>query len=236
MNASAVAAVIPALDEEDSLPAVVEGLLGGRVRRVVVVDNASTDRTAEVARKVGAEVVREERRGYGAACLTGIRHLRAGGAPEVVLFLDGDGSQDPAEAGALVDPVLERKADLVLGVRPPRAAGTPAHARWGNRLVLFLVRALFGHRFADLPPFRAVSWATLERLEMDDRDWGWTLQMQLRALVRGHRILEVPVRHRQRRGGESKISGTVRGSFRAGSKLLLTVFRERWRAARSRRT
>ena len=219
--------MIPARDEEEALPAVLESLRGQPVDRVVVVDNGSTDATGRVAEEGGATVVRESRRGYGAACLAGLRHLEERPEPpDVVVFLDADQSDDPAALPRLVEPVLRDEADLVLGVR----SGTvPLHARLGNRLVLGLVRLLFGHRFRDLPPFRAAAFSRLLELEMDDRTWGWTLQMQLRALRHGLRIREVEVRHRPRAAGRSKISGSLVGSLRAGARMIYTVARERLR-------
>lgn len=231
--AGAVAAVIPARDEEASLPGVLEALAAQPVGRVVVVDNGSRDATARVAEKGGATVVSEPARGYGSACLAGLRHLSAGPAPpEVVVFLDADHSDDPTALPRLVGPILRGDADLVLGVRRAPGAGSapvPLHARLGNGLVLGLARLLFGHRFRDLPPFRAISFARLRELEMDDRTWGWTLQMQLRALRHGLRIREVEVLHRPRRAGRSKISGSLAGSLRAGARMLYTLARERLR-------
>lgn len=203
------------------------------VDRIVVVDNGSTDRTPEVARAAGATVLHEPRRGYGAACLTGIRHLASlPRPPEALVFLDADAAVEAPRIGDLTGPVLAGEADLVLGVRkaPDGIEGNlHPHARAGNRLVLLLTRILFGVRFRDLPPFRAVRFHSLLAMEMDDRDWGWTLQMQLRALRHGLRIQEVEVPHGTRRGGRSKISGSLGTSVRVGLKMLYTLARERLR-------
>lgn len=219
-----VAVVIPALNEETSLPLVLADLPRGP--RVVVVDNGSTDRTADVAAAGGAEVVREPRRGYGRACLAGLAHLRAR-PPHVVAFLDADHSDHPEELPAVVSPVLRGEADLVLGSRElgVRESGAVLpHQRLGNRFACALVRLVTGHRYTDLGPFRAVRWEALERLGMRDPDFGWTIEMQIKAVRAGLRVIEIPVRYR-RRVGESKISGTVAGSVRAGTKILLTVLR-----------
>ncbi|MDH3270677.1 MAG: glycosyltransferase family 2 protein [Gemmatimonadota bacterium] len=227
-----VSLLMPALDEEGALPGIL-ARIPGWVDRVVVADNGSTDRTAEVARVGGAEVVREEERGYGAACLAGIRHLsQSGTAPDVLVFMDADGSDDPADIERLIMPIHEGRADLVLGVRRgvKGEVGTILpHARLGNRIVLGLVWLLFRKRFADLPPFRAISFDALQRLEMDDRNWGWTLQMQIRAARTGLAIEEVEVGHRRRTEGVSKISGRLSMSLRVGAKMFWTLGRERLR-------
>jgi glycosyltransferase involved in cell wall biosynthesis len=220
-----VDAVIPALDEADSLGAVLDALPSPPVRRVVVADNGSTDATAEVARERGATVVLEPRRGYGAACLKALEALAAD-PPDVVLFLDADLSDDPAQAGAVLSPILEGRFDLVvgsrvLGEREPGALSP--HARFGNWLATRLLAALYGARYTDLGPFRAIRYDALMALEMKDKDFGWTVEMQIKAARRGLRHTEVPVRYR-RRVGRSKISGTVGGSIRAGVKILATVF------------
>jgi glycosyltransferase involved in cell wall biosynthesis len=220
-----VDAVIPALDEADSLGAVLDALPSPPVRRVVVADNGSTDATAEVARERGATVVLEPRRGYGAACLKALEALAAD-PPDVVLFLDADLSDDPAQAGAVLSPILEGRFDLVvgsrvLGEREPGALSP--HARFGNWLATRLLAALYGARYTDLGPFRAIRYDALMALEMKDKDFGWTVEMQVKAARRGLRHTEVPVRYR-RRVGRSKISGTVGGSVRAGVKILATVF------------
>lgn len=228
-----IAVLIPARDEEEALPGTLDRIPRPPVDTVVVVDNGSSDRTGAVAREGGARLVREERRGYGAACLAGLDDLAGRGEPpDVVVFVDADHGGEPGALRALVEPVVRGRADLVLASRTPpsgddRGARLPLHQRWGNRLVLVLVRALFGYRFDDIAPFRAVAWPALRTLAMDDRDWGWTLQMQLRAARRGLRIVEVPVADAGRRAGRSKISGTVGGSLRAGAKMLWTVVRER---------
>ena len=220
-----VDAVIPALDEADSLGLVLDLIPSPPVRRVVVADNGSTDSTARVAREHGATVVFEPRRGYGAACLKAIEALGKD-PPDVVLFLDADLSDDPTEAAAVLGPILEGRADLVvgsrvLGAREPGAL-TP-HARFGNWLATRLLAALYGARYTDLGPFRAIRYDSLLTLGMKDRDFGWTVEMQVKAARHGLRHAEVPVRYR-RRMGRSKISGTLSGSVRAGAKILSTVF------------
>lgn len=219
-----VAAVIPALNEESSVGLVLGELPRSLVERAVVCDNGSTDGTAGAARQAGAIVVREPRRGYGAACLRALAELEAD-PPEIVLFLDADRSDDASEAGALLAPILDGRADLVIGSRALGTAEpgslTPAQ-RFGNRLAAALLRTFYGVRATDLGPFRAIRWDALRSLEMRDRDFGWTIEMQVKAARRGLRTLEVPVRYRKRIG-RSKISGTIRGTILAGGKILGTI-------------
>jgi glycosyltransferase involved in cell wall biosynthesis len=219
-----VDAVIPALDEEAAVGGVLDALPRPPVRRVVVCDNGSRDRTVDVARLHGADVVREPQRGYGAACLRALGAL-ASDPPDVVLFLDADGSDDPSEALHLLGPILEGRADLVIGSRTlgPREPGamTP-QARFGNWLASGLLRKLYGVRATDLGPFRAIGYRPLLALDMRDRDFGWTVEMQVKAARAELRLVEVPVRYR-RRIGRSKISGTLTGTIRAGLKILGTI-------------
>jgi glycosyltransferase involved in cell wall biosynthesis len=224
---AAVDVVIPALNEERSLPLVLAGLPRPPVRQVVVADNGSADRTAEVARAGGAVVVAAARRGYGSACLAGLDWLRRNGPPEVVVFVDADYSDHPDELPRLIAPILAGTADLVIGSRVlgQREPGALLpQARAGNLVACLLIRLLYGHRYTDLGPFRAVRWEALERLEMSDPDFGWTAEMQVKALRHGLRVTEVPVSYR-RRVGVSKITGTVAGTLRAGHKILWTVLR-----------
>jgi glycosyltransferase involved in cell wall biosynthesis len=222
--------VIPAFNEERSLPLVLTALAGlprPPVRRVVVADNASTDGTSRVAREGGAEVVLETRRGYGSACLAGLDHLRRTGPPDVVVFVDADFSDHPEELPSLIAPILDGKADLVIGSRilGSREPGALLpQARAGNLVACWMIRLLYGHRFTDLGPFRAVRWEALERLKMSDPNFGWTAEMQVKAVRLGLRCAEVPVSYR-RRVGVSKITGTVSGTVRAGYKILWTVLR-----------
>ncbi|HSS76927.1 MAG TPA: glycosyltransferase family 2 protein [Thermoanaerobaculia bacterium] len=219
--------VIPALNEEASLPLVLADLSQLPIRRVVVADNGSLDGTARVAREGGAKVVDAPRRGYGSACLAGLAHLRQTEPPSVVVFVDADYSDHPDELPALVAPILAGDADLVIGSRVlghrERGALLP-QARAGNLVACLLIRLFYGHRFTDLGPFRAIRWDALERLDMADPDFGWTAEMQVKAVRRGLRSTEVPVSYR-RRTGVSKITGTVSGTLRAGYKILWTVAR-----------
>jgi len=236
-SAPDVVALIPALNEEEALPGVLAELQEAGIGRVVVVDNGSTDATPRVARAAGATVVRQPERGYGAACLAGMAEIRSWTRrPGVVLFLDGDGSDDPAAAHRLLEPLAAGAADMVVGVRMVGESGAdggvPLHARLGNLAVRLGARLLHGARLRDLGPFRAIRWWALEALEMDDRNWGWTLQMQLRAHHAGLACLEVPVPHRARRGGRSKVSGSVVGSLRAGAKMLWVLVSEMRRGRR----
>jgi len=223
----AVDVVIPALNEERSLPSVLADIPRPPVRRIVVADNGSTDGTARVAREGGAEVVEASRRGYGSACLAGLDHLRRTGPPDVVVFVDADWSDHPEELPGLIAPILAGEADLVIGSRilGRREPGALLpQARAGNLVACAMIRLLYGHRFTDLGPFRAIRWEALERLKMGDPNFGWTAEMQVKALRHGLRCTEVPVSYR-RRVGVSKITGTVSGTVRAGYKILWTVLR-----------
>jgi len=219
--------VVPAYNEEASVAKVVRDLLAAGARRVVVADNNSTDATATRAHDAGAEVVAAPQQGYGSACLAGVDHLRRTGPPEVLAFVDADYSDDPAELPAVVAPILGGEADLVIGSRVlgRREPGALLpQARAGNWLATRLICLLYGARFTDLGPFRAIRWTSYERLGMTDPDFGWTVEMQVRAAKLGLPTTEVPVRYR-RRVGRSKITGTLRGTVLAGTKILSTIAR-----------
>ncbi len=221
--------VIPALNEEASIAKVLAELVDRRVRRVVVVDNGSTDATASVATDGGAVVVSEPRRGYGRACLTGIDYLR-GDPPDVLAFVDGDYSDFPADISVILDRI-ESGADLVIGSRNLGGAEKGAllpQAVFGNWLATRLIRRLYGERFSDLGPFRAIRWSSLMGIDMRDEDYGWTVEMQVKAAKHGLRCAEVGVRYRPRIG-TSKVTGTLRGTVLAGHKILWTIARERLR-------
>ncbi|MEO6326433.1 MAG: glycosyltransferase family 2 protein [Thermoanaerobaculia bacterium] len=232
-EAMRVAVVIPVFNEERSLPLVLHDLPAALLERIVVVDNGSTDGSMSSARTQGAamldgklEIVREPRRGYGRACLAGLEHLRRTGPPHVVVFLDGDYSDHPDELPLLLAPIESDEADLVIGSRRLGHAEPGAllpQARFGNALATGLIRVLTGFRYTDLGPFRAIRWEALEGLRMGDPDYGWTCEMQMKAIGR-LRIVEVPVSYR-RRIGVSKITGTVSGTLRAGIKILTWVLR-----------
>lgn len=232
--AGAVAVLIPALDEAPTIGSVIGALPADLVDEIVVADNGSRDATPRIARDLGAVVVDEPRLGYGSACLAGMRHL-ARRPPAIVVFLDADGSDDPSGLARLIEPIRSGAADMVLGVRTGDPPGVPLHARMGNRVVLMCARLLFGLRFRDMPPFRAIRYHRLCELHMDDRDWGWTLQMQIRAGRLRQRIVEIDVPYTRRTGGVSKISGTLSGSLKAGAKMFYTLARERLMSVRQYR-
>jgi glycosyltransferase involved in cell wall biosynthesis len=218
-----VAVIMPALNEEGAIGYVLQDIPRHCVDQVIVVDNGSTDRTAALAQAGGAVVIYEPKQGYGAACLAGLAALEP--RTEVVVFLDADYSDDAEEITALLSPILENRADLVIGSRTQFASARRAlswQQLWGNRLATTLIRWRFAYRFTDLGPFRAIRRTALDALEMNDRGYGWTVEMQIKALVAGLRVVEVPVRYRLRIG-HSKISGTVKGSVHAGAKILWTI-------------
>lgn len=222
-----MAVVIPALDEERSIGRVIADLPPRFRSRVVVCDNGSTDGTARRAREAGAAVVFEPERGYGAACLRALGEV-ARHPPDLVVFLDADYSDHPGDVVGLVAPLDRDEADLVIGSRTAgeRAPGAlTLQARFGNALATRLIAWFFGVRFTDLGPFRAIRWEALERMHMRDRDFGWTVEMQIKAARMGLRCAEVPVSYR-RRIGTSKISGTLRGTVLAGRKILWWIFKE----------
>ncbi|MEQ9103371.1 MAG: glycosyltransferase family 2 protein [Rhodothermales bacterium] len=225
MDLTTIDVIIPALNEEASLPRVLADIPGS-VRRVVVADNGSTDRTADVARDAGATVVHEPKRGYGHACLAGMALLEAD-PPDIVVFLDGDYSDYPEELTRLTAPITEGRADFVVGSRT-RGERTPGallpQAIFGNWLACTLMRWIWGTSWTDLGPFRAVRHADLQRLDMQDTTYGWTIEMQIKAATAGLRTEEIPVSYRSRIG-QSKVTGTVSGTIKAGIWILGTIAR-----------
>jgi glycosyltransferase involved in cell wall biosynthesis len=221
------ALIIPALDEEHAIGALLEGIDRSLVRDVIVGDNGSRDNTAAVARARGATVVHVDERGYGAACAGALTQLADD--IDTVVFMDADGSDDPRELPLLLDALQTH--DLAIGSRAlgrvERGALTPQQ-RFGNWLATRLIRILYRHRYTDLGPFRAIRRDLLDRIGMRDRRYGWTVEMQVRALQLGARVTEVPVTYRKR-VGKSKISGTVSGVLKAGWWILYTIAKHRWR-------
>ena len=217
--------IIPALNEEESIAGAIAAVPQGLFDRIIVVDNGSRDATARRATQAGAQVVAEPRRGYGRACWRGIQALEPGA--ETLVFMDGDLSDDPQDAQALVDALEKGSYDMVVGSRVLGRAAPGALEPWqrfGNWLATRIIRLLWGVRYTDLGPFRAIRVDALRKLDMRDRGFGWTVEMQVRAAQLGLRTFEIPVRYRVRAFGRSKISGNLVGSFKAGSKILWTLF------------
>ncbi len=216
--------LVPALDEEATISSVIADLHTHGFRHVRVIDNGSSDDTAGRARLSGAEVISEPRRGYGRACWTGLQNLPSG--VEWILFCDADGSSDLRDLERMVSAATE--TELVFGERRTNRTNRPAMTaaqRSGNALATTLIRFGWGHRYADLGPLRLVRMEALDRIAMRDRGFGWTVEMQVRAVELGLRVREVPVRYRNRRGGKSKISGTISGTIRAGFVIVATISR-----------
>ncbi|HMB90957.1 MAG TPA: glycosyltransferase family 2 protein [Rhodothermales bacterium] len=221
-----VLVIIPAFNEARAIGQVIGDIPKTLVEEVMVVNNASTDETEANARAAGATVLREDRKGYGWACLRGIAYARIR-HPDMVVFLDGDYSDHPNEMGTLIAPILHDEADFVIGSRMigEREPGAMLpQALIGNRLACFLMRLFWGVRYTDLGPFRAIRFADLLALGMEDKTFGWTIEMQIKAALAGLRITEVPVSYRKR-VGISKITGTISGTLKASAKILWTIAR-----------
>lgn len=221
-----VSVVIPALNEEEPIAGVVRAIPRDIVDEVIVVDNGSSDATTARASAVGAKVISEPQRGYGRACAAGVRGLSPDCA--IVVFLDGDGSDCPELMENLVQPIRNGEYDFVIGsrTRGERERGSMNLQQIvAGRMAGLLMRILYGVRYTDMCPFRAIRRDALESLGMREETYGWNLEMQMLAARAGLRILEVPVNHRRRAGGESKVSGTLRGTFVAGARILATLIR-----------
>ena len=221
---SRISVIIPAYNEESSIGLVLDALPQEKIHEIIVVDNCSTDATARVAQEHGARVVKEPKKGYGSACRKGIDELDA---PDIVVFIDGDFSDFPEEIVLLIGPIETGEKDFVLGSRmifPKSQLALLPQARYGNRLAILLIKLFFKYEFTDLGPFRAIRYSSLMSLGMQDRDFGWTVEMQIKALRNGLRIHEVPVNYRKR-VGISKITGTLSGTIRAGTKIIYTIFK-----------
>ncbi len=221
------AVIIPAFNEEQSIGKVIKDIPKEYVSEIIVVNNNSTDNTAEEARKAGATVLPEENKGYGAACLKGIGYLK-GKDFEIVVFLDGDYSDYPEELINLVKPIIDDEQDFVLGSRVlgKREKGAlPLQSRIGSKIAGFLIKLFWKVKYTDLGPFRAVRYDKLLSLNMQDRWFGWTVEMQIRAAKRNLRILEIPVKYRKRIG-KSKVTGTVKGTVMASIIIFKTIFAE----------
>jgi glycosyltransferase involved in cell wall biosynthesis len=220
-----IAVIIPALNEEKTIALVLNDIPKDLVDEVVVIDNGSSDRTAEIAKEKGATVLSETRRGYGYPCLRGIEYLKSKG-PDVVVFVDANYSDHPAEIGRLVEPIIREDYDLVLGSRilgNVEKGALRLPVRFGNLLATVLIRLLYRHRYTDVGPFRAIKFRKLLQLDMHD-NLGWTVEMQVKAVKAGFKILEVPVSYRKGTG-KSKITGNVKGIAKVGYRIIRAVFR-----------
>lgn len=222
--------IIPAYNEEKSIPSVLADIPKDWVREIIVCNNASTDQTAFQARSNGATVLDQPLKGYGNACLKGIEYLKnkpKNEQPEIVVFLDGDYSDHPEELPFLVRPIMNDRVDMVIGSRALgelESGAMQPQQIFGNWLATNLIRLFYSYNFTDLGPFRAIKWQKLLDLNMEDKDFGWTVEMQVKAAKMKLKCSEVPVTYR-RRIGVSKVSGTIRGTILAGHKILWTIFK-----------
>ena len=225
---SIIRVIIPALNEEKSIGKVIKDIPADLVTEVIVIDNNSSDNTIKVAAAAGATTLKEVEPGYGATCLKGINYIaNLDQSTDIIVFMDGDYSDYPEELGAVIEPILKDDFDLVIGSRAlgenEKGSLTPVQI-FGNWLATRLLHVIYRSNFTDLGPFRAIKWQKLLDLGMEDRNYGWTVEMQLKAAKNGFNCVEVPVRYRKRIG-KSKVSGTVKGSILAGYKILFTIFR-----------
>lgn len=227
VNKTTVKVIIPAYNEANAIGKVINDI-PPLVKEIIVIDNASTDATAQNAKEAGATVLKEPKRGYGYACLKGIDYLKENGrSPDILVFIDGDYSDYPQEMIGLIDPIMKGEVDFALGARTSekrtKGALTPQQI-FGNGLACFLMRKLYHSTFTDLGPFRAIRWERLLELNMRDKTYGWTIEMQLKILRQNIPYIEIPVSYKQRIG-VSKVSGTIKGTIFAGTKIIGWIFK-----------
>jgi glycosyltransferase involved in cell wall biosynthesis len=223
-----IAVIIPAFNEAQAIGDVVRAVPAGAVQEIIVVDNNSTDDTAELAASAGARVIHEPRPGYGSACLAGARAARGS---DIIVFLDGDRSDDPRQLGAVAAPVVQERADLVIGSRiggEIENGAMPLHGRLGNRLIVWLLRRVYGLRISDIGSFRAIRTDALFDLKMEQMTYGWPVEMVVKAARKKLRIQSVPITYR-RRIGRSKVTGTVKGTLMAAYYMLWVPLRYIWK-------
>lgn len=225
---SSIIVIIPAYNEEKGIQKVLKEIPKTLVEKIIVINNGSTDNTASVSKKLGAIVLEEPCKGYGNACLKGLEYVAAGERkPDIIVFIDADHSDYPEQMYQLVEPIIKNQADLVIGSRvlgkKAKGSMTPQQI-FGNQLATFLLKKLYKVNFTDLGPFRAIRYSSLVELNMEDRNFGWTVEMQVKAAKLGINSMEVPVDYRKRIG-KSKVSGTVKGTILAGHKILYTIFK-----------
>ena len=222
-----VSVIIPVFNEEKSIPFVLNDI-PKFVNQIIVCDNSSTDRTSEIAKNLGAKVVFEKKKGYGYACLKAISYLKNQKIkPEIVVFIDGDYSDDPKQMKKIIDPIVNEGYDFVLGARTKNLRdknSMTTHQIFGNWLACLLMKVFFDSTFIDLGPFRAITWDKLMQLNMRDKTFGWTIEMQIKALMKNYKYKEIAVKYKKRIG-KSKISGTLKGSILAGQKILYLIFK-----------
>jgi len=228
VNEQGAVLIVPALNEETAIGGTLASIPAGLFEQVIVADNGSTDQTAEIAHRCGAKVVIQPCRGYGAACLRALDVIPRDRASSglAIVFLQADGSEDPAQAISLLAPIFDGRAEMVLGSRvlgPSEPGALAPFQRFGDWVATRLIRVFWGHSYSDLGPFRAIRLDALDRLGMRDRSYGWTIEMQVKAIESGLRVLEIPVKYRVRAGGQSKVAGSWRGSLAAGIRILRVI-------------
>ncbi|GHV06589.1 MAG: glycosyltransferase family 2 protein [Sediminibacterium sp.] len=227
-NAPNIKVIIPAYNEEGSIALVVKALPKQLCNEIIVTDNNSNDNTTNAAKLAGATVLFEKKPGYGAACLKAIDYVRQTGGCDIVVFIDGDFSDHPEEMEKIIAPIIAGDADMVIGSRikalRERGSMTPQQV-FGNWLAVTLIKLFMGRQYTDLGPFRAITWNALEKINMIDTNYGWTVEMQVKAIKHKLRYKEVPVRYRNRAAGYSKVSGSIKGSILAGYKIIKTIFK-----------